>query len=51
VNPGAVSGFVTAILILVFLGIVVWAYGARRRRRFDEAARMPLEEDQPERKP
>ena len=50
-NFGAVSGIVTAILILVFLGIVLWAWSARRRPRFDEAARMPLEEDQPERKP
>jgi cytochrome c oxidase cbb3-type subunit IV len=51
VNPGAVSGFVTAVLILLFIGIVVWAYGSRRRPRFDAAARMPLEEDHPERKP
>jgi cytochrome c oxidase cbb3-type subunit 4 len=45
VNPGAVSGFVTAVLILLFVGIVFWAYGPRRRKRFDAAARMPLEED------
>jgi cytochrome c oxidase cbb3-type subunit 4 len=46
VNPGALSGFVTAVLILLFVGIVIWAYGAGRRARFDAAARMPLEEDE-----
>jgi cytochrome c oxidase cbb3-type subunit 4 len=51
VNPGALSGFVTAVLILLFLGIVFWAYGSRRRARFDAAARMPLEEDHQEHAP
>ena len=30
----------------VFVGIVVWAYGSGRRGRFDEAARVPLMEDE-----
>ena len=50
-NPGALSGFVTAVLMLVFVGIVAWAYSGRRRLRFDAAARMPLEEDQGEQQP
>jgi cytochrome c oxidase cbb3-type subunit 4 len=47
-NPGTLSGLVTAILIVLFVGVCVWAYSSRRRARFDAAARMPLEEDHSE---
>jgi cytochrome c oxidase cbb3-type subunit 4 len=36
---------VTVASFLAFLGIVWWAYGARRKRRFEEAARSVLQED------
>lgn len=39
------SGIMTGLLMLVFLGIVVWAYSGRRRRDFEEAARLPLEDE------
>lgn len=35
----------TLLLIIAFIGIVVWAYSSRRKSDFDEAARLPLEED------
>lgn len=35
----------TVVMFVLFIGIVVWAWSAKRKRRFDEAARMPLEED------
>ncbi len=45
---GTVSGIITAVLLIVFLGIVFWAYSRKRRGDFDEAARLPLDdEDQP----
>ena len=47
-NSGTLNGIVTAILIVVFIGMVLWAYSSRRRERFDAAARVPLEEDQTE---
>ena len=47
-DSGTLSGIVTAILIVVFIGMVLWAYSSRRRERFDAAARVPLEEDQTE---
>jgi cytochrome c oxidase cbb3-type subunit 4 len=28
-----------------FLGIACWAYSSRNRERFDEAARIPLQQD------
>ena len=39
------SGILTGVLILLFTGIVVWAWSAARRPAFDAAARLPLEED------
>ena len=39
------SGLVTALLLLAFIAGVAWAFSARRRRDFDEAAQLPLEDD------
>ena len=33
---------VTALSFIVFAGIVFWAYGSRRKARFDEAANLPF---------
>jgi cytochrome c oxidase cbb3-type subunit 4 len=38
-------GIFTALLIVVFIGIVAWAWSSARRQSFDAAARLPLEED------
>jgi len=35
----------TLVCFATFLGIVVWAYARRNRSRFDEAARIPFEQD------
>lgn len=35
----------TIILIIAFLGLVVWAWSSKRKETFDELSRMPLEED------
>ncbi|MBI3545271.1 MAG: cbb3-type cytochrome c oxidase subunit 3 [Gammaproteobacteria bacterium] len=35
----------TVVMFVLFIGIVAWAWSAKRKRRFDEAARMPLEDD------
>jgi cytochrome c oxidase cbb3-type subunit 4 len=39
----------TVASFLTFVGIIVWAYGAGRKARFDRAARSVLEEDAAER--
>ena len=36
---------VTVVAFVVFIGIVVWAWSARNKERFDEAARLPFEQD------
>ena len=38
----------TVILFIVFIGIVLWAYSSRRKKDFDEAARLALDDDTPE---
>lgn len=35
----------TVIAFIVFIGIVVWAYGKNRRSEFDEAANLPFDEE------
>ena len=44
-DVGLLHGVWTATLLAVFAAIVVWAWSGRRKRDFDEAARLPLEED------
>lgn len=36
---------VTVISLLVFLGIVWWAWSKRNQARFDEAAQLPFQDD------
>lgn len=36
---------ITAILFVVFIGIVLWAWGKGRRADFEAAARLPLDDD------
>lgn len=35
----------TALMFAVFMGIVLWAWSARRKSDFDAAARLPLDDD------
>ena len=37
----------TIVVMVVFIGIVLWAYSGKRRQRFDEAANIPFNEDRP----
>lgn len=38
-------GLGTVFAMLAFIGIVAWAWSARRKADFDAAAALPLEED------
>jgi cytochrome c oxidase cbb3-type subunit 4 len=42
---GTFRGIVTAVLLALFIWLVVWAFSKSRRQAFEEAARLPLEED------
>jgi len=39
------GGIVTAALLVLFIGGWIWAWNPKHKRDFDEAARLPLEED------
>lgn len=38
-------GIQTILVMLVFFGIVWWAYSAHRRKSNDEASRLPFDDD------
>lgn len=41
------NGVMTGVLIILFLGICAWAYSSRNKKKFEEMANLPLE-DQPQ---
>ncbi len=41
----AFNSILTLVLFLVFIGIVIWAWSSKRKKQFDEAARLPLDDD------
>ncbi|MCX7897748.1 MAG: cbb3-type cytochrome c oxidase subunit 3 [Rhodocyclaceae bacterium] len=38
---------ITVLAFVTFIGIVAWAWSSRQKAVFDEAARLPLEDDEP----
>ena len=38
---------ITVVAFILFVGIWLWAWSARHKARFDEAARIPLEDELP----
>ena len=43
---GIVRGLMAGILLAMFVGLWIWVFGAKRRRSFESASRLPLEEDE-----
>ena len=39
-------GLWTGALLVIFIAIVVWAWSGKRKRDFDEAAHIPLDDDE-----
>ena len=37
----------TIVVMVTFLGIVAWAFSGKRKSAFDEAARLPFEDEPP----
>ena len=35
----------TIVVMVVFIGIVIWAWSGKRKQRFDDAANIPFNED------
>lgn len=40
-------GLATLFAMIAFIGVWAWAWGRHRQKRFDDAAKLPLEEDPP----
>jgi cytochrome c oxidase cbb3-type subunit 4 len=37
----------TVVALVLFVGIVIWAWSGKRKQRFDAAANIPFDEDAP----
>lgn len=37
----------TVLAFVIFVGIVIWAWGSGRKAEFDKAARMAMDDDKP----
>ena len=35
----------TVVVLVLFVGIVIWAWSGKRKQEFDEAANIPFDED------
>ncbi|MCU0977355.1 MAG: cbb3-type cytochrome c oxidase subunit 3 [Steroidobacteraceae bacterium] len=44
-EAGTLRGLWTLLALIAFVGVTWWAWSGRRRERFEEASRLPLEED------
>jgi cytochrome c oxidase cbb3-type subunit IV len=43
-SAGFINGIVTALLLVLFIGLVLWAWSGKRKADFERAARLPLED-------
>ena len=44
-DTGTFRGIITGILIIAFIGLTLWAFSKRRKKDFEEAARLPFADD------
>jgi cytochrome c oxidase cbb3-type subunit 4 len=45
VDLPTLRGIVTVVLLVAFLGMVIWAWSSKRTTDFEEAAHLPLDDD------
>lgn len=41
------SGLMTGLLLILFIGICIWSWSGKRKESFERMARLPLENDAP----
>jgi cytochrome c oxidase cbb3-type subunit 4 len=44
-NYGFIHSIWTVLMLLLFIGIVIWAWSGKRKPGFEEAARIPLDDE------
>jgi len=47
VNFTLIQSLWSIVVLVTFIGIVLWAYSGKRKSAFDEAARLPFDDDEP----
>ncbi|OZG73734.1 cbb3-type cytochrome C oxidase subunit 3 [Hahella sp. CCB-MM4] len=45
-----VRGIITILLMVTFIGLVIWAYSSKRKKTFDEAANLPFADEETDKK-
>ncbi|MDH3646776.1 MAG: cbb3-type cytochrome c oxidase subunit 3 [Gammaproteobacteria bacterium] len=45
IDVGVIRGLITLALMAAFIALVVWLFLIRKSRDFDDAARIPLEDN------
>ena len=50
-DAGTWRGIFTALMLLLFIAVCIWAFSSRRNADFEEAAQLPLEDDEQDRPP
>ncbi len=43
-----ISGIFIIVMMILFFGVVFWAWSDRQKKTFDHMARLPLEDDLPQ---
>ena len=44
-DMGIVRGLITLVLLVLFLGLCAWAWSRKRKKDFEEAAQLALDEE------
>jgi cytochrome c oxidase cbb3-type subunit 4 len=44
----SLNGVLTLLLLILFVGIWIWAWSSKNKAKFDQMARLPLEESSQE---
>jgi len=42
---GTLRGLGTALVLIAFVGLLVWAFSGKRKKNFDEAANLPFADE------
>ncbi|MDF3936277.1 cbb3-type cytochrome oxidase subunit 3 [Pseudomonas citronellolis] len=42
---GTIRGLGTVVVMVAFIGVLLWAYGGKRKQRFDQDAMLPFADD------
>ncbi|MGB5718098.1 MAG: cbb3-type cytochrome c oxidase subunit 3 [Gammaproteobacteria bacterium] len=45
-NSSLIQSVWTVVVLVLFVGIVIWAWSSKRKQDFDEAANIPFHEDE-----